>query len=97
MRIVPLKVYFSVWIALMVLLTATVVSYFFNLGPFNVAVNLAIAVAKACLVIVIFMHVRYSHKLVWLYSVGAFYWLAIMFSLTFSDFLTRGYLPMPGK
>lgn len=97
MKIVPVKTYLSVWLALMICLAATFGTYFLPLGGLNAAVNLGIAVIKATLVILFFMHVRYSQKLVWVYAAGAFYWLAILFSLTFADFLTRGYLPMPGK
>jgi cytochrome c oxidase subunit 4 len=59
---------------------------------FNTIVALTIAVAKATLVVLYFMHVRYSSRLVWLIVGAALFWMAIMFSLTFSDYFTRNWL-----
>lgn len=84
-----LKTYFSVYVALMVLLVLTVGTSFINLGPFNVAASLAISLVKAGLIMLIFMEVRYSHPIVWLFSGAAFLWLVIMFALTLSDYFSR--------
>jgi len=88
-HIVPLRVYFSVAAALFILLALTVAVARIDLGPLNVAAALAIAIVKMLLVVLFFMHVKYSSKLVTLFAVGAVLWLLIMFSFTLSDFLTR--------
>ena len=88
-HIVPLKVYFTVASALFVLLALTVGVSLIDLGPFNIVAALVIAVAKMLLVVLFFMHVRWSSRLVWLFASGGILWLAILFALTMSDFLTR--------
>ena len=50
---------------------------------------LAIAITKMLLVILYFMHVRYSSRLTWLFVAAGFIWLLIMIDLTLSDYLTR--------
>ena len=64
----------------------------FNLGPFNVVAALTIAVSKMLLVILFFMHVRYSTRLTWLFVAAGFIWLLIMIELTLGDYLTRGWV-----
>jgi cytochrome c oxidase subunit 4 len=61
-------------------------------GPLNVIIALTIACVKATLVVLYFMHVRYSSKLVWLIFASAVFWLAILFALTFADYWTRSWL-----
>ena len=89
-HIVPLKVYLGVFFALMGLTFLTVYVAYLDLGPWNVFVALAIAVVKALLVVLWFMHVRYSSRLTWMFAAAGFLWLAILFTLTMSDYLTRG-------
>ena len=73
----------------------TVLAAFYDFpGPLNAVVALTIAVIKATLVILYFMHVRYSGRLIWLVIGSALFWLAIMFAITFSDYSTRGWLPI---
>lgn len=92
------KVYLLIFAALMVLTAATVVVAKIDLGVLNDVVAMGIAVAKALLVLLFFMHVRYSTRLTVLTAVGGFLWLAILISLTLGDYLTRGVLlPVPGK
>ena len=86
--------YWAVFIALMVLLVITVVAAFIPLGPFNAAVALAIAAVKAALVILFFMHVQVSSRLVKIFVVATFLWLGIMFAYTYGDYVTRSWLPM---
>jgi len=62
-------------------------------GPLNAVVALTIAVVKATFVVLYFMHVRYSPRLIWLIIAAALFWLAIMFALTISDYSTRLWLP----
>jgi cytochrome c oxidase subunit 4 len=73
----------------MVLTAATVGAAYVNLGAFNIVVALAIATLKATLVVLYFMHARYSPKRTQLVIVCAVFWLAIMLALTLSDYTTR--------
>ena len=68
-----------------------------DLGALNTPVALTIAVLKALLVILFFMHVKDSPRLTWLVVASGFVWLGIMIALTLSDYLSRGWLPMPGR
>jgi cytochrome c oxidase subunit 4 len=96
-HIVPISTYIWVFIALMVLLVATVVAAMFDLGELNIVIALTIAVVKALLVVLFFMHVRYSSKLVQVFAASAVLWLIILFALTFSDYMSRGLFPVLGK
>ncbi len=93
-HIVSRKLYYLIFGALMVLTAVTVYVAFFDLGPLNNVVALTIAVIKATLVILYFMHVRYSSRLTWVVIAGGFFWLAIMFVLISSDYMTRGMMPL---
>jgi cytochrome c oxidase subunit IV len=94
-HIIPRRVYFTVFGGLMGLLAATVGVAYIPLGELNVIAAMTIAVTKAVLIILYFMHVRYSFRLSWVWVGAGFFWLVIMFALTFSDYFTRGWLPMP--
>ncbi|HEY2498062.1 MAG TPA: cytochrome C oxidase subunit IV family protein [Candidatus Angelobacter sp.] len=83
-------------IILTCLVIGTVLTYraaFWEMGIFNPVVALAIACTKATLVILFFMHVRYSSKLTKLTISAGFFWLLIMITMSLSDYLTRTYLP----
>ena len=58
----------------------------------NVIIAMTIAVTKATLVVLYFMHVRYSSRLIWVVFTSALFWLVILFALTFSDYWTRDWL-----
>ena|SRR5947207_3677023 len=92
-HIVSVRVYFVIFLALLVgtLLTAWV-AYFDFRGPLNAVIALTIASIKATLVVLYFMHLRYSSRLTWVVIVSALFWLAILFALTFSDYSTRDWL-----
>jgi cytochrome c oxidase subunit 4 len=96
-HVLPVRTYLAVYVALLVLLGATVGAAFVNVEPFNFALTMIIAVAKAVLILLIFMHVRYSERLVWVFSSAAFLWLAILIALSLNDYFTRGWLNIPGK
>ena len=89
-----LKTYFAVFAALMVFTALTVWAAFQHLGAWNTPVALAIAVTKATLVILFFMHVRYSPKLTAIVISASLMWLAILFVITLSDYLSRSWLPI---
>jgi cytochrome c oxidase subunit 4 len=91
-HIVPVRTYVAVFVALPVLLAATVAVNFVSLGELNVLAAMVIAVCKMCLVMLFFMHVRYSGRLIWIYVCIGFYWLAILIALTLGDVLTRAWL-----
>jgi len=93
-HIVSKKMYYAIFGALMVLTAITVFAANIDLGSekLNTIVALAIAVTKAMLVILFFMHVRYSSRLTWVVVAGGFLWLFIMVALTMSDYLSRDML-----
>ena len=62
---------------------------YFDLGPLNTIAALAIAVFKAVLVVLFFMHVKYSTRLTWAVVIGSVFWLGILLALTMTDYLTR--------
>jgi cytochrome c oxidase subunit 4 len=89
--IVPPRVYYTVFAALMVGTAVTVGVSFLDLGAFNTVAALAIAVFKAALVVLFFMHVKYSTRLTWAVVAGSVLWLGILLSLTLGDYLTRSW------
>jgi cytochrome c oxidase subunit 4 len=92
-HVVPRKVYFAVFTALIVLTATTTGVSFLDLGPWNTVVALGIAFLKAALVVLFFMHVKYSPRLTQVTIAGGLFWLVVLIALTLSDFMTRGWLP----
>ena len=97
-HIVSRTVYFVIFAALIVM---TVITYFaarvdFGSEAINTIIALAIAVTKAMLVILYFMHVRYSSRLTWVVIASGFLWLFIMIGLTLCDYLSRTTAALPG-
>ena len=88
-HIVPLRTYYLIFLTLMVCTGITVAVAFVDLGPLNIVVAMTIAVLKATLVVLFFMHVKYSTRLTWVVVTGSVFWLGILLTLTFSDYLTR--------
>ena len=91
MKTPAVRPYVLTWIALLVLLAITCGSSFIPLGGFNLAVNLAVAVAKALLVIVVFMRLFKSSTMVVVVALIAALDLAFLVCLTLPDFLVRGF------
>jgi cytochrome c oxidase subunit IV len=87
--IIPKKTYLWVAAMLFVLLVLTIAMAYVDLGPFNIIVAMTIAIVKAVLVVLFFMHVRYSSKVTWVFASAGFFWLLILFILTMSDYATR--------
>lgn len=81
--------YVGVFAALIVLTFLTVMAADFDLGALNIFVALAIATIKTLLVVLYFMHVKESSGLTKLFVVAGFFWMAILFGLTFSDYISR--------
>ena len=96
-HVVSTKLYFTIFFTLLVLTGITVAVAFLDLGPLNTVAALGIAVLKATLVLLYFRHLRYSDRLTSLVIGASFVWLAILIGLTLSDFVTRPWIPVPGK
>jgi len=84
--------YYAVFLALIVGTILTVVVARYDLGPFNNIVMLTVACTKALLVVLFFMHVRWSSRLTWVVASSGFVWLLIMFGLTMADYMSRGWV-----
>jgi cytochrome c oxidase subunit 4 len=91
-HIVPARVYYTIFIILAACTYLTWQVAVFDLGPLNTIVALVIAVFKATLVVLFFMHARYSTRLTWAVVVGGVFWLGILLTLTLGDYLTRPWL-----
>jgi cytochrome c oxidase subunit 4 len=92
LHVVPVRVYLTVFATLLALTATTTAVAFVELGRLNDVIMLAIAVTKATLVVLFFMHVRWAERLTWLVVGGALAWLLILITFTMSDVLTRGLL-----
>ncbi len=91
-HIVSPKTYIAVFLALMVLTGLTVYVATIDFGVMNNVVAMSIAVIKMLLVALIFMHLAFSPKLLWLVACAGLIWLIVMFSITLSDYRTRDWL-----
>src|SRR6187431_113299 len=90
-HILPKRVYYTIFAILIFCTYLTVQIAFLELGAFNAVAALAIAVFKAVLVVLFFMHVKYSTRLTWVVVIGSVFWLGILLTLTFADYLTRAW------
>ena len=95
-HIVSPRVYIVIFLTLMAGTAATVWAAYQNFGQFNIVIALAIATFKATLVVLYFMHARYSPKRTQLVIVCSVFWLAIMLALTLADYDTRSHDLQPG-
>lgn len=98
---VPLRLYLGIFAALILLTGLTVAAAFFDLGGgrlhyVNALVAITIAVSKALLVVLYFMHVRYSDRLTWIFVGAGVFWFVILIVLLLADYLSRGWFPVPG-
>jgi cytochrome c oxidase subunit 4 len=97
-HILPVRTYLIVFGTLLLLLLVTVAAaVWVDVGRWNLAIALTIAATKAVLIMLYFMHVRFSDRLTWVFSGAAFFWLGILLVLCLSDYTTRFWLPIPGK
>jgi len=88
-HISPKSVYFTIFGSLMALTALTVYVAFQHLGWLNFPVAITIAIIKASLVVLFFMHVKYGTRLTWAVVAGSVFWLGILLALTMGDYLTR--------
>jgi cytochrome c oxidase subunit 4 len=92
-HILPTRIYYRIFFILLLCTYLTVQIAYFDLGRLNAVAALAIAVFKAVLVVLFFMHVKYSTRLTWAVVAGGIFWFGIMITITLSDYLTRGWQP----
>ena len=93
-KVVDPRIYVRTCAALLVLLGLTWAIAYVDLGPFNLIVALAIAITKALIIALFFMHIQGSSRLLHLAAVAGLMWLLILVSLTLSDYFTRGWVPL---
>ena len=90
-HIVPTRVYYTIFLILALCTYLTWQIAVFDLGRLNAVAALAIAVFKAVIVVLFFMHVRYATRLTWIVVIAGLFWLTILLAVTMSDYLTRGW------
>jgi cytochrome c oxidase subunit 4 len=83
--------YYGIWIALMILTVVTARVAFIDLGPFNTVVALVIATCKALLVVLFFMHVKYSTKLTKLTVLSGLFTFIALIGMTLTDYFSRAW------
>ncbi len=91
-HIAPIKLYLTIFAALMIGTALTVMVSAVDFGAMNNVVMLGIAITKALLVVLFFMHVRWSSRLTWVVAASGVFWLLILFTLTMADYLSRGWM-----
>jgi cytochrome c oxidase subunit 4 len=84
--------YYAVFAALIVGTGLTYAAALVDLGALNNVVMLLIACTKALLVVLFFMHVRWSTRLTWIVAASGFFWLLILFGLGMADYMSRGWV-----
>jgi cytochrome c oxidase subunit 4 len=92
-RVVPIRVYVTVFLVLIALTFTTVAVSKIELGELNVIVALTIAVIKASLVVWFFMHLNQSTSMTKLFAGAGLFWLGILLAFVFADYVSRGWLP----
>jgi cytochrome c oxidase subunit IV len=90
-HIIPAKNYVVIWAILMVGTALTVFAATLELGVFNIVLALLIATIKGTLVVLFFMHLRYSTKLTMVTVIASIFWLFILFALTMTDYISRAW------
>jgi cytochrome c oxidase subunit IV len=93
--VVPVRTYLTVFVVLMVLVAVTVSASFIDLGIVSVIVALGIATVKAGLIMLYFMHLRYSSKITWVFAGLGFLGLLIMILIAMGDYVARGGVIVP--
>jgi cytochrome c oxidase subunit 4 len=96
-HIVPKKIYVAVFVALIVLTWVTTGVSTLDLGRLNIYVALSIAIFKASLVLLFFMHVKYGTRLTKMIVLSGIYWLILLLFIAMSDLWTRGWMGVPGR
>lgn len=86
------SLYLTVYIVLLILLGLTIGVSYIDIGRYpNNAFALAIAITKAVLIVLIFMHMKYERWITWVFASAGFIWLCIMLTMTMTDYLSRNH------
>lgn len=96
-HIVPVPIYLAVFATLILLTWVTAWVSTVDLGPLNIYVALSIAIFKASLVILFFMHVKYGTKLTKMIVGAGLFWLILLLFLAMVDIWTRDWMHVPGR
>jgi cytochrome c oxidase subunit 4 len=96
-HIVPVRVYILVFLTLIVMTWVTAFVSTVDLGRLNVFVALSIAIFKASLVILFFMHVKYGTRLTKMIVLAGLYWLILLLFIVMMDLWTRTWMGVPGR
>ena len=94
-HILPRSLYLGIFAVLMVLTMVTVGVAYVNLGQLNIVVALTVAIIKATLVVLYFMHVRYGSRLTWVFIGAGVFWLLILLTFLLTDYSSRGWMSLP--
>ena len=94
-HVVPVKLYLTIVGSLFFLTATTVLAAFVELGALNTPVAIAIAILKATLVVLFFMHVRYNTPLMWVFAAAGFFMLLILLALLMQDYMSRDWEQFP--
>ncbi len=97
MHLVSLKGYILTWLALLALAGLTILIGFANLGQFNILVAVAIAAVQASLLAAVYMHGLFGTTLIRVIAAGGIIWFLFFLTLVLGDYMTRGWVPFPGK
>lgn len=96
--IIRKKTYILVWAALICLTGLTAGLSFIDLHRWSTVVAFVIALIKSGLVVAFFMHLYYERqKTVWIWAGVGVFWLCILLVLTMNDYVTRGFIRVPGR
>src|SRR5271169_5953621 len=90
-HVIPARMYYVIWAILMVMTATTVFAATIELHVFNIVLALLIATIKGTLVVLFFMHLRYSTKLTMVTVIASIFWLCILFALTMTDYISRAW------
>jgi cytochrome c oxidase subunit 4 len=96
-HIVPKRVYILVFLSLIALTWVTTLVAEIDLGALNIYVALSIAIFKASLVVLFFMHVKYGTRLTKMIVLCGLYWLLLLLFIAMADLWTRGWMGVPGR
>lgn len=96
-HIISVRTYVMIYWILMALLAATVFASDLPLGSAHLLVAMTIALIKAVLIVLFFMHVYYSAPLTWITAAGSFLWVGLLLGFLMSDYWSRGFLHILGK
>ena len=95
-HILPKRTYFIIWAVLLVFTYLTLEISYHDFGAWNIVAALTIAVIKATLVVLFFMHAKYSSRLTWAVIAAGVFWLFLLLALTLNDYLLRDMMTYPG-